>query len=96
VIEPPFHKFKLPGLRGENIVTGFFLTPPGPSRTQDQTHDWVTGNPPWRKISLENPQEEFVSAAEGIKEHSESPADYHGMRPIAVARLQSPGPVATP
>lgn len=71
-LEPPFHNFKLPSLRGENIVNGDFFTSPGPSRAQDQPYDWVIGNPPWRKISLENPQEEFVSAAAWIKQHAES------------------------
>ncbi len=71
-LEPPFHNFKLPNLRGENIVHGDFFTSPGPSRAQNQPYDWVIGNPPWRKISLEKPQEEFVAAAEWIKNHAES------------------------
>jgi hypothetical protein len=71
-LEPPFHNFKLPGLRGENIVNGDFFTSQGPSRAPAQTYDWVIGNPPWRKISLEQPQPEFASAAAWIKEHATS------------------------
>ncbi|MEO8616427.1 MAG: N-6 DNA methylase [Luteolibacter sp.] len=71
-LEPPFHNFKLPSLRGENIVYGDFFTSAGPSRAQDQRYDWVLGNPPWRKISLIKPQKEFVSAAAWIKEHEKS------------------------
>jgi hypothetical protein len=71
-LEPPFHNFKLPGLRGENIATGDFFTSPGPSRAPDQTYDWVVGNPPWKKISLDKPQIGFANAATWIKENADS------------------------
>lgn len=71
-LEPPFHNFKLPCLRGENIVTGDFFTSPGPSRAPDQTYDWVVGNPPWKKISLDKPQTGFANAAAWMKENAES------------------------
>lgn len=71
-LEPPFHNFKLPSLRGENIATGDFFTSPGPSRAPDQTYDWVVGNPPWKKISLGKPQTGFANAAAWMKENAES------------------------
>lgn len=71
-LEPPFHNFKLPSLRGENIVAGDFFTTPGPSRAPEQTYDWVVGNPPWKKISLDKPQSGFANAAAWIRENAKN------------------------
>lgn len=71
-LEPPFHNFKLPSLRDKNIVNGDFFTTSGPTRAEGHTYDWVVGNPPWRKISLDKPQEEFKNAAAWISENADA------------------------
>lgn len=77
-VDPPdleagsLHQFKLPSLRGENIVHGDFFSAPPPSRAPQHQYDWVIGNPPWRKISLNKPDEGFENAAAWIKEHEKS------------------------
>ena len=71
-LEPPLHHFKLPSLRGENIVHGDFFVSSPPSRAPQHRYDWVIGNPPWRKINLKNPEPEFANAAIWIKEHEKS------------------------
>ncbi|MFC7337603.1 class I SAM-dependent DNA methyltransferase [Haloferula chungangensis] len=71
-LEPPLHNFKLPDLRGQNIVEGDFFSSPGPSRAKDQTYDWVVGNPPWKKISLTRPGRTFAEAASWIKKYSKT------------------------
>ena len=71
-LEPPLHQFKLPNLRGENIVHGDFFTAPPPSRAPTHQYDWVIGNPPWRKINLKCPDPEFANAAAWITEHEKS------------------------
>ena len=35
-------------------------------------YDWVVGNPPWEKISLDKPQSGFANAAAWMKENAES------------------------
>ena len=71
-LEGSHHKFKLPSLRGENIVCDDFFTAPAPSRAPENQYDWVVGNPPWKKISLTKPQKGFGKAANWIKENSKT------------------------
>lgn len=71
-LEPPLHNFQLPSLRGENIVEGDFFTASPPSRAPEHRYDWVIGNPPWRKVSLAKPGEDFIAAAAWIKQHSKT------------------------
>lgn len=71
-LEPPYHNFKLPSLRGENILEGDFFDDGVPSRAGQGGYDWVVGNPPWKKISLKKPQQGFEKAAAWIKSHSKS------------------------
>lgn len=71
-LEGAHHRFKLPSLRGENIVCADFFSAPAPKRARENLYDWVVGNPPWKKISLTKPQKGFGEAAQWIKEHSKT------------------------
>lgn len=71
-LRPPLHNFKLPNLLGSNLVVGDAFTCEPPSRAPEHRYDWVVGNPPWKKIGLKNPPEEFEGVASWIKEHAKT------------------------